>query len=295
MAVPATLITGGLGVGKTTAILDLLARRPVGERWAVVVNEAGSVGIDGARLATEGVSVREVAGGCVCCVNGPLLRVALVRVLREVRPARVVVEASGLAMPGPIVDQLREPGLGLEVSATVALVDPRRLEALDAVGWAQIDGADVVVANRADQASPEELAAFRARMAEAWPPKRMVAETSFGRLDEAWLSLPPVARDGRIVRLHLPGHADAVESYGRTWGPELVFDDADVRAAIAALVGTAGVLRVKGALRTSVGWRSVDGVAGEVTVGPTQHRADSRLEVLAEVDVAAAVAALRPR
>jgi hypothetical protein len=52
---------------------------------------------------------------------------------------------------------------------------------------------------------------------------------------------------------------------------------------------------VKGALRTSVGWRQVDGVAGEVTFAPSQHRADSRLEVLAEADVSAAVAALRPR
>ena len=64
--IPVNLITGFLGVGKTTAVLDLLARKAAGSRWAVLVNEYGEVGIDGALIAgdaPDGVTVREVGGG----------------------------------------------------------------------------------------------------------------------------------------------------------------------------------------------------------------------------------------
>src|SRR5690242_15155226 len=80
MAIPTNLITGFLGVGKTTAVIDLLSRKPPGSRWAVLVNEYGDVSIDGAMIEGEtpdGVSVREVGGGCVCCANAPYLPVAL--------------------------------------------------------------------------------------------------------------------------------------------------------------------------------------------------------------------------
>jgi hypothetical protein len=63
MKTPVNLITGFLGVGKTTAILDLLARRPAGSRWAVLMNEFGQAVIDGATLAQDGVAVREVPAG----------------------------------------------------------------------------------------------------------------------------------------------------------------------------------------------------------------------------------------
>ena len=83
--VPTNLISGFLGVGKTTAIRHLLANKPANERWAVLVNEFGEIGIDGATLASDdGVDIREVAGGCVCCTSGPMLRVALTRLLRQI-------------------------------------------------------------------------------------------------------------------------------------------------------------------------------------------------------------------
>ena len=68
--IPTHLITGFLGVGKTTAVLDLLKRKPASEKWAVLVNEYGQVSIDEAFIegeaVAEGVAVRSVAGGCFC-------------------------------------------------------------------------------------------------------------------------------------------------------------------------------------------------------------------------------------
>ena len=125
-AVPTNLISGFLGVGKTTAIRYLLAHKPQHERWAVLVNEFGEIGIDGATLESDqGVDIREVAGGCVCCTSGPMLRVALTRLLRQ-RPDRLLIEPTGLGHPAGILDTLREPGLAqaLQLNAVITLVDP---------------------------------------------------------------------------------------------------------------------------------------------------------------------------
>ena len=93
---PTNVFTGFLGVGKTTAILDLLRRKPAGGRWAVLVNEYGEVGIDEAVIAgagPEGVTVREVGGGCVCCATAPYLPVALHFLLVDAAPAGAVFNA----------------------------------------------------------------------------------------------------------------------------------------------------------------------------------------------------------
>ena len=73
--VPTTLFTGFLGVGKTTAILSAFEHRPTEGRWAVLVNEFGEIGIDGAILSDrDGLAVAEVPGGCICCSAGLALR-----------------------------------------------------------------------------------------------------------------------------------------------------------------------------------------------------------------------------
>ena len=85
-AVPTNIITGFLGVGKTSAILHLLRYKPDNERWAVLVNEFGEIGVDGSLLQgrhaeANGVFVREVPGGCMCCTAGLPMQIALNQLL----------------------------------------------------------------------------------------------------------------------------------------------------------------------------------------------------------------------
>ena len=102
MSIPTNLITGFLGVGKTTAVIDLLKRKPPGAPWAVLVNEYGDVSIDDALIAgsgPEGVTVREVAGGCVCCASAPYLPVAIHFLLVDAKPERLLIETDAPALP----------------------------------------------------------------------------------------------------------------------------------------------------------------------------------------------------
>lgn len=308
--VPVHLVTGWLGSGKTTALRDAFARlRPPDERWAVLVNEFGEVGLDGERLRAEGLGeVREIAGGCVCCTSGPQLHLHLVRILREVRPDRLWIEPTGLAAPGAIVDLLARPGLREVVDRrpVITLVDLSRwqdpaLRRQDA--WlAQSEAADILVGNHADRVSGPEREAFLAEGRSLWPPKAVVATTTWGRLDPAWLA-PRDPGPIRFVPLEQPeswlarpgsehGHdAEAVVSLGWVHDPGRVHDAGRLRAFLRAVLAggagaPAGCLRLKGLLRTARGWVDVQGVPDRLEVVPTQHRRDNRLELLLPADPA---------
>ena len=100
-AVPTNIITGFLGVGKTSAILYLLSQKPAHERWAVLVNEFGEIGVDGSLLngqysKEQGIFIREVPGGCMCCASGLPMQIALNQLLSKAKPDRLLIEPTGL-------------------------------------------------------------------------------------------------------------------------------------------------------------------------------------------------------
>lgn len=195
--IPVNLVTGFLGVGKTTALMKLLAEKPANEYWAVVVNEFGEVGIDGATLSTagDGLQVTEVPGGCVCCTTSPMLRTALTKLVKERRPDRLLIEPSGLGHPAGIVDLLRDPLLvkAFEVRAVVTLVDPRHLDDVRYTShetWRdQIQLADVLVLNKCDLADVPQIERVQAMAAALFPPKLALVTAVNGAFDPALLDL----------------------------------------------------------------------------------------------------------
>lgn len=286
--VPTTVISGALGVGKTTAILALLAGRPEGQRWAVLVNEFGQVGLDGALIsdAGDGLEVREIAGGCICCTAGLPLKVGLTRLLREVRPDRLLIEPTGLAHPASIIDTLRSPGLreAVDLRATITIVDPRRFVARlsDPLYADQVRAADVLVAGFADLVSDEVLERFRAAAATLYPPPLVVATAAHGALDPAWLELRASPR----ARASILPPAPEVPERGFVWPPEVVFDPIALEEALQDLVRPgpvfpAGVLRAKGVFRTPRGWRLLQATPDQMSFEPVAWRRDSRVEWIA--------------
>jgi len=189
------LITGFLGSGKTTSILHLLANKPTNEKWAVLVNEFGEVGIDGALLADSGALLKEIPGGCMCCVNGLPMQVGLNTLLRQGKPDRLLIEPTGLGHPKQILDILTAPVYEpwIDLRATLCVLDPRQL--LDEKVIAnenfrdQLAAADIIVANKQDRATPESQQAF----ADWWANfggERQHVEVTQGAIDGALLNLP---------------------------------------------------------------------------------------------------------
>lgn len=211
------IIGGFLGVGKTTAINELLAQRPVGEKWAVVVNEFGDIGIDGTLLgaadhSTQSVAIHEIPGGCICCTAGFAFQDAVVRLLRRERPHRLLIEPTGIATLRSIIDTLRQPGLAeaVELRTIITLVDPAHWNnprhRNNATYRDQIEAADMLLANRSDLSEPQVTERFLREAGELFPPKRQVAVVDHGGIDAARLD---AIRDGRAG-----AHGDSAAASG---------------------------------------------------------------------------------
>ncbi|MDC9724714.1 MAG: GTP-binding protein [Gammaproteobacteria bacterium] len=160
-AVPTNIITGFLGVGKTTAILHLLKNKPANERWAVLVNEFGEIGVDGSLFEgrhskEEGVFIREIPGGCMCCAAGLPMQVALNELLSRAKPDRLLIEPTGLGHPEEVLQVLSAEHYqdALSLQKVLTLVDARKLSdpryTTHDIFKQQIAIADVVVGNKTD-------------------------------------------------------------------------------------------------------------------------------------------------
>ncbi|MDO6711712.1 GTP-binding protein [Aliiglaciecola sp. 2_MG-2023] len=156
---PTNIITGALGVGKTTLIQSLLKQKPKEQRWAVLVNEFGEVGVDGALLTSpekNGVFIKEVPGGCMCCTSGVPMKIALNVLLAKAKPHRLLIEPTGLGHPKEVLATLTCADYRdvLDVHATLGLIDARRI--LDQRWRAhktfqeQLQTADYIVATKSD-------------------------------------------------------------------------------------------------------------------------------------------------
>ncbi|AMO54605.1 GTPase [Endozoicomonas montiporae] len=207
--IPVTLITGFLGAGKTTAILHLLKQKPEHETWGVLVNEFGEIGIDGAMMKGKGAVVREVPGGCMCCVAGLPMQIGLNMLIARSKPDRILVEPTGLGHPKQILETLTGKYYKdiLELKASICLLDPRNLQDdryLENENFtSQVAIADVLVANKTDLCTEED----RQRFEDFCPQEAKSAWVSQGALDVEWLSLPRKSHEISASSAH-PHHHD---------------------------------------------------------------------------------------
>lgn len=317
--IPVNLITGFLGVGKTTAVRHLLAQRPAAETWGVLVNEFGEIGVDGSLLAGRGAPVQEVAGGCLCCVAAPAFTTGLNRLIRQHRPDRILIEPSGLGHPAQVLKTLSGPlyATVLDVRATVCLLDIRHLASPrhreHSTFQDQLQLADVLVANKIDLLAAQDRLTFEAFAAGLRPPKQRIAMVEHGMLDPAWLHLGRSAER----RAGFPeAHAFLIES-GTPFESDQPYGDQDwlriegrgdgyhragwrIRqpapcdaSMLMALVDGIAAERKKGLFLTDKGWRSVNQSEWRLIDTPADHR--SRLEVIdpSPIDVLTLDAGLR--
>ncbi|MFA0553165.1 GTP-binding protein [Vibrio lentus] len=160
LGVPTNIITGFLGVGKTTAILNLMKNKPADESWAILVNEFGEIGVDGSLIkgndSKQQVFIREVPGGCMCCAAGLPMQIALNQLLSEAKPDRLLIEPTGLGHPREVLEVLSSEHYRkvLSLQKNITLVDARKLSDTrysehDTFNQ-QITIADTIVGNKVD-------------------------------------------------------------------------------------------------------------------------------------------------
>ena len=179
--IPITVISGFLGAGKTSLINRLVAARAGTERIGVVVNEAGEIGLDGQLLGDSSDDVVEIADGCVCCTSQGELLDAITRLHRAAGHLdRIIVETSGLADPGPVIDALASITHVLRLDTMVTVVDAvHMIDQLDRVGSPearqQLQLATHVVVSKVDLADDATIEEVRARTCKLNPEAQIVA------------------------------------------------------------------------------------------------------------------------
>ncbi|GLS86531.1 cobalamin biosynthesis protein CobW [Cypionkella aquatica] len=281
--IPVTVITGFLGAGKTTLIRHLM-QNPQGKRLAILVNEFGTVGVDGDILkscADDNCPVEnivELANGCICCtVADDFIPTIEALMALPVRPDHIIIETSGLALPKPLLKAFDWPAIRskITVDGVIALADAEavaagrfapNVEAVDAQRMAdpsldhetplsevfedQIACADIILMSKADLAGEAGLAAARAVITAESPRPIPILSMSEGIIDPALiLGLNARAEDDLAAR---PSHHDGHDDHEHDDFDTVVIDlpeISDIDALVAAIQRLAEeqhILRVKG-------------------------------------------------
>ena len=242
--IPATVITGFLGAGKTSIIRHLLENAG-GRRIALIINEFGDIGIDGEILKGCGIEncededILELANGCICCTVADDFVPTMEALLgREKKPDQIIIETSGLAMPKPLVKAFNWPDIRTRVTvdAVVTVVDgpavagglfasdPQAVQAqreeddalehespLEELFEEQLGCADMVVINKSDLLDGGALDTVTAEVTKLLRPSVKVVTAAHGAVDpKVLLGLGAAAEDDLEAR---PSHHDGVDDH----------------------------------------------------------------------------------
>ena len=278
--IPVSVVTGFLGAGKTTLLRRFLSS-PQGAGTAVIVNEFGAAGIDDALVRDSADETVLIGNGCVCCITRSDLQLALRRLVfdREhgsVPPfARVVIETSGLADPGPILQTFstdRALGGEFHVDAVLAVVDAVNGEA-NLAGTAEARKqailADRIVISKTDLADAAAAVNLKRRLRQLNPRADIEVAIAGGLNPERVIAPAGTERSGFVAEAE---HSDGIASFVMEVPEPLDWPTfTRTMETLSALRG-ADLLRVKGLL-------NVAGCRGPVVIQSVQHLAHPPVEL----------------
>ena len=281
--IPATVVTGFLGAGKTSMIRHLLATAK-GKRLALIINEFGDLGVDGEILKSCGIEgceegeVMELANGCICCTVADDFVPSMEAILERPNPPdHIVIETSGLALPKPLVQAFNWPEIRTRVTVdgVIAVIDAEAVAAgrfapdleaiaaqraedealdhdspLEEVFEDQVTCADLVVINKADLLSADAVSGVAQEVSARLRPEVKLVRAAHGAIDAGvLLGLGAAAEADLEAR---PSHHDGVEdhdhedfeSFSVSLG-ELAAPE-ELLARLVPVIAAHDILRVKG-------------------------------------------------
>ena len=300
------IFSGFLGAGKTTLIRKLIQEAYAGQKLVLIENEFGEIGVDGSFLRQSGVEIREINSGCICCSLVGDFRKALLQVVEDYHPERILIEPSGVGklsdVVGAVLDVAEEADLVLGCLVAVADVNKVKLYTRNFGEFYndQISHAGAIVLSRTDSASPEKVEASVSLLREKNPSAVIVttpwSEIS-GKALQSALKQPEDLTASLLQEVgvnthhqhhhedhhehHHHHHADDVfESFGRETARR--YTEVQLRDALHILEGGScgQVLRAKGILPGTEGWFSFDYVPGEAVLRSAAPDVTGRLCII---------------
>ncbi len=275
--IPALVVSGFLGAGKTTLVQHLLkdAQRQ-GLRLAVVSNEFGALGIDQALLGDQSAnSYVELEGGCVCCKLSDELVKTLQQLWENVRPDRVVVETSGVALPfETLINFWREPvaewvgdSLAVVVVNAEQVVEGRDL---DGTFEQQVSSADLLIVNKIDLIEADQLGAIEAEVDRMAPGTPIIRAINASVESAVFFAPDPETLAKRRADRPVPHSHEVFES------EEIHIEPGIDPETLIKQVQSHRAIRAKGFVQTSQGLRLLQGVGSRIdliesSITPPDH------------------------
>jgi G3E family GTPase len=305
--IPVNIISGFLGVGKTTAILHLLKNKPAGEKWAVVVNEFGEVSIDGPIISQSGdnITIKDISGGCMCCVGKAMFDAAMAEISIRMKPDRVLVEPSGLGHIGDLITTLQSKTFRnyVAVKTPICLIDPRHLKnqmILESLIFqSQVEQSPILIANKSDLATEEELKYFSEWAAKVTPVKKQILSISQGNVPMQLLDTDMPDKNDHGIKILGIFHEEKIErsehknpepgkpftilnsdqsftGTGFIFHANDVFDPEKIKKFLEPLQ----CIRMKGIIKTTEGWFLFQKATDSIAIDKSLPQPDSRLEII---------------
>jgi G3E family GTPase len=155
------IITGFLGVGKTTMLTNTVKEHFSDKKVAIIVNEFGDIGVDGNILKNVHSEVLEISEGCICCQLAQEFESGVIEIMNKYNPEIIFVETSGASEPFPIFLSLQN--LGISVEGVICVVDSKNLDSYkdNSTAKYQIGGSNIIVLNKTDLVNDDELEAVK--------------------------------------------------------------------------------------------------------------------------------------
>jgi len=263
------LITGFLGAGKTTFLKNLLELSK-DKKIGIIVNEFGSVGIDGTLVKKEGIDLVEINNGSIFCSCLSSTFAEGLVAMANTPIEWLFIESSGFSDPSGMEKILYDiqPKTGdiYDFRGTICIVDATSFielsQALE-VARKQIEYSHLIVINKADLVDSERLKRLEESI-RSLNPVAPIATTSYGRLDYAWLqqNLENFTLPSATSNFNCPSNRPRtllLEADG-------VFEKEKLKAFLQSLADLA--FRIKGFFKLNEGWHYVDGVNGSISITP---------------------------
>ena len=301
------IISGFLGAGKTTLLQRLLAQKPEGETWAVLMNEFGQIGVDQQLLPqSEGYQVKELLGGCLCCTSQLPMQIALSSLIQESKPDRLFIEPTGLGHPAQLLEQLTEPHWQslIDMRALVTVVDGSRLHDAE---WTkqhlyqdQLKAAQIVVVSHVTQMNGEDEKALLELESEYLAYVQQWLKADMGNLDIHNIDLKfngikrqiqpliqiqrSAPKDGVLAEIkQLPYHyVESAQGYtvaGWKFSKRWQFDFYDL---LDVLCDQTDWMRIKGVFNTNQGWMTLNFNPEQLNYKSGEENIDNRIEIIVQ-------------
>ncbi len=176
------ILGGFLGTGKTTLLMKLVSMySEAGKKVAIIVNEAGDVGVDGTTIKGKGYNAIELPQGCICCTLVGALQESVVQIVKDYNPDVLIIEPTGLALPESVkssIEIIKGKFIDYDKIDIVAMLDGPRYDIFVTKKKdfyiKQLSGADIIAINKKDLTSPEKMKEIKEWIAEVFPGVKVI-------------------------------------------------------------------------------------------------------------------------